>query len=293
MKRGWLFWTIVANLLVLAGVVFAYPHLMISPGRLIKGHDGMATDCFACHTAWRGTSSAKCTGCHALPDIGLRTSKGAALPPHAIKISFHQQLSEQSCMACHSDHAGPKLTQRSRKQFSHALLKPEVRQDCATCHAKPTNEMHRTLTVGCAQCHKTEAWKPATFEHAALAKDVLARCEACHKPPADKLHAQIKGNCAQCHTQTAWKPATFEHAKFFDLDKDHNASCVTCHVGNDYRRYTCYGCHAHTPSNIRSKHEEEGIRDFENCVKCHRNASSEHDGGGREGGRQREGRTRD
>ena len=32
-------------------------------------------------------------------DIGLRTSKGAALPKPAAKTSFHQELIEQDCMA--------------------------------------------------------------------------------------------------------------------------------------------------------------------------------------------------
>lgn len=58
----------------------------------------------------------------------------------------------------------------------------------------------------------------------------------------------------------------------------------------DYSRYTCYGCHEHTPDNIRREHIEEGIRDFDNCVECHRNAD-EHDIRGRgnetrEGGRE-------
>jgi hypothetical protein len=72
------------------------------------------------------------------------------------------------------------------------------------------------------------------------------------------------------------------------LDGDHNASCVTCHVRNDYSRYTCYGCHEHTPANIRRKHLEEGIRKFDNCVECHRSAD-EHDikGRGGEGGGKR------
>ena len=61
-------------------------------------------------------------------DIGLRTSKGAALPKPAVKASFHQDLIEQDCMACHSDHTGPKLTQHSRKPFSHALLRPATRE---------------------------------------------------------------------------------------------------------------------------------------------------------------------
>jgi cytochrome c peroxidase len=59
-------------------------------------------------------------------------------------------------------------------------------------------------------------------------------------------------------------------------------------VNNDYSRYTCYGCHEHTPANVRSEHEEEGIRNFDNCVKCHRNATDEpKEGGGEGGGRDR------
>lgn len=64
------------------------------------------------------------------------------------------------------------------------------------------------------------------------------------------------------------------------LDRDHNVDCVTCHVGNDYSRYTCYGCHAHTVQNILREHRDEGIRDLDNCVLCHRSA----DGEGGEGG---------
>jgi hypothetical protein len=78
-------------------------------------------------------------------------------------------------------------------------------------------------------------------------------------------------------------PATFDHDRYFRLDRDHNARCATCHVRNDYRRYTCYGCHEHTPANIRGEHIEEGIGDFADCVECHR-SGDKHDarGHGRE-----------
>ncbi|EWS58946.1 hypothetical protein Y695_04654 [Hydrogenophaga sp. T4] len=66
------------------------------------------------------------------------------------------------------------------------------------------------------------------------------------------------------------------------LDRDHNASCETCHKNPaDYRQYTCYGCHEHTLANVREEHEEEGIRNFDNCVKCHRSADEEPSGEGR------------
>jgi hypothetical protein len=86
----------------------------------------------------------------------------------------------------------------------------------------------------------------------------------------------------------AWTPATFAHEKHFLLDRDHNVPCATCHLGNVFSRYTCYGCHEHTVSNIERKHRKEGITDFKNCVTCHRSASEEPEhgrAGGREAGK--------
>lgn len=228
MKR-WLLVLIAANLLAALALAFIYPHLMVSPGRLLTGHAELATDCFACHAAFRGAASPRCVACHDPSGIGLRTSKGVPFPAQGRKAAFHQDLVEQNCMACHRDHEGPRLMQRSRKPFSHALLREPVRQ----------------------------------------------RCESCHKAPTDKLHRQISGECKQCHASERWKPATFEHDKLFLLDRDHNTACATCHTRNDYSRYTCYGCHEHRPEKVRAEHLEEGIRDFENCVECHRSAKEE------------------
>jgi Class III cytochrome C family len=227
--KRWLLAVVAVNLLGLLVLAFIYPHLMVSPGALIDGHAHLATDCFACHAPLRGASSQRCVTCHAVADIGLRTTKGVPMGQKAGKTPFHQELIEQDCMACHSDHQAPRLTPRSRKSFSHELLRPSVRD----------------------------------------------RCEACHKAPVDSLHRQVTGNCLQCHSQEKWKPATFDHDKLFLLDRDHNTTCVTCHTNGDYSRYTCYGCHEHQPDKIRRKHEKEGIRNFENCVKCHRSAQEE------------------
>jgi hypothetical protein len=282
MKSRWLWIVICANLVVLVALAFVYPHLMLAPGALEKEHAELTTNCFACHTPLRGATADRCIACHKLPDIGLRTTKGVAIVnSKPVKVSFHQELNDQNCMACHSDHAGPKLTKRSRKPFSHAMLRAATRDRCDTCHAAPNNERHKALRMSCEKCHKTEAWKPATFDHAALPQAQLNRCESCHKAPTDGLHKQITGNCAQCHTSQAWKPATFDHNNSFTLDKDHNVACVTCHVGNNYKQYTCYGCHEHTPANIQARHREEvGTGNLDNCVRCHRNASGEGEGGG-------------
>ncbi len=288
MKRRWLLIVIAANLVVLVALAFVYPHLMVSPGPLVRGHAELATDCFACHAPWRGAVSDRCVACHALADIGLRTTKGVPLPQRNLKAPFHQELIEQDCVACHSDHEGRKFTQRSRKPFSHGLLRTAVRDKCEACHAAPKNDVHRDLAVSCGQCHKPEGWKPASFDHALLAKTALAQCAGCHRAPTDKLHKQIQDNCGQCHSTAAWKPATFEHGKFFVFDKDHDTTCVTCHTGNDFTRYTCYGCHEHPPDKVRAEHQEEGIQDFENCVACHRSADKESAERGSRDGRKRD-----
>jgi hypothetical protein len=249
-KKRPVLWIVVAlNLVVLVALAFIYPHLMVSPGPLVKGHEQLATDCFACHAPWRGASAQRCTECHAVADVGLKTTKGVPIPSRTVKVSFHQELVEQDCMACHSDHQGPKLTKRSRRPFSHALLKPAVQALCSSCHAAPKDSLHRNLKLECSQCH------------------------------GDK----------------AWKPATFAHDKYFVLDRDHRTTCATCHKNNDYSRYTCYGCHEHSEAKVREEHLEEGIRDFANCVECHRDPGVEPEKGGREkgGSRERGGRRRD
>jgi hypothetical protein len=217
-------------------------------------------------------------------DIGLRTTRGVPIPQRTVKASFHQELTVQDCAACHSDHAGAKLSDRSHKPFSHTMLREATRDRCESCHARPDDRVHRDLAVTCGQCHKPEGWKPAAFEHATLAKTALERCGSCHEAPTDSLHGQMQGACGQCHRTQAWKPATFEHGTFFLLDPAHDVRCATCHPGNELRRYTCYGCHAHSPANIRGEHLEEGIRSFDDCVECHRNASGEGGEHGEHGG---------
>ena len=53
------------------------------------------------------------------------------------------------------------------------------------------------------------------------------------------------------------------------------AACITCHIENVYTDYTCFGCHEHSRSGIRAEHLEEGIRNWENCVKCHRSGDED------------------
>lgn len=224
---------LVANLAVLLALVFVYPAQMLSPGPLQPAHAALTSDCFACHTPWRGATGAQCKDCHALNDIGLRTTKGEHI---AHGTPFHQALLEDDCLACHQEHLG--RLARERVHFTHALLQPATR----------------------------------------------TRCSGCHTAPKDDLHRQVDAQCSECHNTKAWAPAQFDHTRWFLLEGEHRAPCSTCHVGGNLRTYTCYGCHEHTPANIRAEHLEEGIRNFEDCAECHRSGDEEdvrrEDGGG-------------
>ena len=249
MKRPWILAVVGLNLAALLTLVFVYPSLMVGPGPLSRGHEAVATDCFACHAPLRGAAPDRCLTCHALGAIGLRTTKGAPLRAPTPRTAFHQQLISGDCMACHVLHRGRAVGPTDRSAFSHDLLRPAARQDCRTCHAAPETTVHKGL----------------------------------------------RGGCAQCHTTRSWEGAAFDHQRFFPLDGPHSADCVTCHATNDYRRYSCYGCHEHQPDSLRARHRREGMGDIENCVRCHRGGGGEHGEGreGREGGDGGEGGERD
>ncbi len=223
----------IATLLVLGAIIylsFVRPHQMVSPGDLIPAHSALQNDCFACHAPLQGASVERCTTCHTIADIGLRTSKGVAIPISSARPAFHQSLAKTDCMACHSDHPRPRLTKTTSVRFEHTMLKAGVRSNCQSCHKPPRDELHIGQDLGCAACHQTAHWKPATFAH-------------------DRL---------------------------FVLDGHHDAACKTCHLGGNYQRYTCYGCHEHQEAQIIAEHRREGIANIENCVRCHRSA----EGGG-------------
>jgi hypothetical protein len=224
MKGRWIWLLMTADLLALVGLAFVYPVPMVGPGPVVPAHAAVASKCFACHAPFGGASPARCGSCHALGDIGVRSTTGVPLVGRAGRPAFHQELTEQACVACHTDHVGATLGKRGQRPFSHGLLRASARE----------------------------------------------RCEGCHKVPTTGQHPAANGQCQQCHTTEHWKPASFEHASYFELDRDHAVTCATCHTGNDYKRYTCYGCHEHSADKLRAEHEEEGIRDFENCVSCHK-----------------------
>ena len=254
---------------ILLLLLVLYPDIMISPGELMEGHQDQRHKCLSCHQPFGGVDNNRCISCHTLAEIG-KDSTGMI-----DKVLFHEGLAQQSCSACHTDHAGTN-TESSLSGFDHLLLDEVIINDCVRCHSQPTDTLHRQVSSTCQNCHDFKAWKPlASFDHTYLLPDRQNKCASCHTAPDDEYHQQIQDNCDKCHNTTKWVPSTFAHNDFFILDSDHNAKCNVCHKSNNYSEYTCYGCHEHTASGMIAEHSEEGITNITDCVSCHKSADED------------------
>ncbi|MBI5185518.1 MAG: hypothetical protein HZA01_07310 [Nitrospinae bacterium] len=84
------------------------------------------------------------------------------------------------------------------------------------------------------------------------------------------MHGGATGSCKDCHAvDKSWKSATVDHVKFFPLTGPHKVSCDKCHDAGNFKKYTCLNCHEHATRGIIREHQEEGIKDFGDCLRCH------------------------
>jgi hypothetical protein len=250
-------------------LMYRYPHAMLSPGELIKGHKEITHKCISCHEPFWGIPNDKCIVCHKLTDIGNRKDTNTS----ESKIPFHIYLKNEKCTSCHSDHNGVKPS-LSNNGFRHDLLSETLKSQCASCHIKPPDTLHKQLPNECGSCHNADGWKSsAHFDHNLLQGVDKSNCASCHQIPVDSFHGSFKDNCSKCHNTAKWIPSSFDHTAYFILDQNHSAQCNTCHSKNNFTNYTCYGCHEHSESNIRAEHNEEGVYNLNGCLTCHKSGN--------------------
>ncbi len=254
---------------------------------------------------------ATCTGCH----LDARTVANLQSAPQDC-YSCHYQSDEHAgafgsdCALCHTSEGWtPANFDHNLSAFKlegeHANVKCEschlnnvfkgTPTDCYSCHQKD-DEHNGQFGTQCEACHTPNDWEGVSFDHSQsnfplTGAHVTVGCEschvnntfvgtqsacvACHAEPTEHL-GQFGTDCVACHSTNAWSPATLKDHSFpLNHGEGGTVSCVTCHPAN-YTTYTCYGCHEHTESRIISKHREEGISDFQNCVECHADGR-EHD----------------
>ncbi|MEJ2620385.1 MAG: cytochrome c3 family protein [Candidatus Thiodiazotropha sp.] len=226
MKYKKLLLIVTLNLVVLVTLVITMPHLMITPGKPIQAHREFADDCFACHTPFIGSQPEKCMACHKVSEIGIKTTKGLSIGGEKKSVAFHQNLVEEECVACHSDHNGV-MAFRPISSFSHELVEVNVREQCNGCHSNPDDNLHRKIEGNCSQCHNIDAWQPATFDH----DDYFrfdhhhdAECKACH---IDNDYTNY--TCYGCHEHSR---SNIREEHFEEGIGDYE-NCVECHRSGD------------------------------------------------------------
>lgn len=268
----------------------------------LEGEHAVLT-CEQCHANAHSvadfqSASAECVTCHLKDDEhngAFGTACGVCHSPTAWEpAQFNHDLAafklegKHASVECEQCHANNVYT--------------GTPQACYACHQKD-DEHNGAFGTACETCHNPASWENAIFDHNLSAfkltgahtnvaceqchvnnvfKGTPTACISCHAEP-DKHLGQFGTDCAACHTVAAWTPATFNGQQhIFPMDHGENGTvaCAVCHPTN-YATYTCYGCHEHTEANIRGKHLEEGISNFQNCVECHADGR-EHEGG--EGG---------
>lgn len=284
-----------------------FPHESL--GYSLNGHQFKVTReafiCSDCHaddiTSFNPTV---CADCHRQMDAAFTTA--------------HETSWGSACLSCH-DGVDTYGNDFDHNKFAFPLMGRHVEiscydchtnahtiadlqaapQDCASCHLEDDAHAGR-LGTDCAACHTPSDWETATFDHSrsnfpltgahqqiacekchvnAQFAGMPTTCVACHAEPV--FHAGLFGTaCASCHTTTAWRPATFNGQHTFPLNHGESGivSCTTCHPSS-FTTYTCYGCHKHNETKVRSKHLKEGISNFQNCVACHP-TGREHEGSG-------------
>jgi len=281
-----------APLTMVSGAQF--PHEVT--GFSLTGHqahpEGIPFICGDCHNQGFSTFDLSvCSECHLATD-------------EAYMIT-HVQNFGNACLACHDgvdqygdfDHSKVSFAltgAHAQAACSGCHLNARARADlentpmaCVACHLE--DDAHEGLFgTACEVCHRSEAWKPATFDHTLSAvplvgahrevagtechnneafKGTPIECAACHAEPV--YHAGLFPDqaCSVCHTTAAWSPARYADPHTFPMDHgEEENTCADCHQPN-LTTWTCYTCHER--AEVEEEHIEEGIFNYSDCLECH------------------------
>jgi hypothetical protein len=280
-----------------------------APINNFASHAEFEGDCSQCHDAWRGISTDRCETCHTTTKQERETSVGlhgrftgaeqcqtchtdhqgheANITQLAANhfdhnrstlftLAKHQTNADNTpitCQDCHMPNSySPEFVDcttchTALEAAFMAAHETQFGNDCLACHdgvdrlAQFDHDLFFVLdgahqTTACEDCHQARTFQATPRE-----------CGQCHAEP--ELHAgQFGLDCVRCHTTTTWEHAQLTLHTFPINHGESNNSCDTCH-SQSYAEYTCYTCHEHTPTEMREKHLEEGLADFENCIECH------------------------
>jgi len=212
---------------------------LVMPGKVIKGHAVLESDCKNCHVAFKKSAQRElCLDCHDHRAVAADIAAGRG---------YHGRLKDTTCSACHTEHKGRdvNIAKLDEAAFDHTLTDFALRGG------------HAASKVKCRDCHAPNV----------KFRDAPSDCHSCHKK--DDVHKGGLGKaCVNCHDDTSWKKIRFDHSKTdYPLDGCHvNVECKACHIDNRFKPTPkdCYSCH-------RGDDNKKGHKGMfgKKCESCH------------------------
>jgi hypothetical protein len=256
-----------------------------------------AKACVRCHTEHRGSTAllTKVEGfgtAHGQFGFSLtahqQTADGKSFRCNDCHLASSFKFEASRCVSCHRDY---------QAQFLGTHIE-EWGRDCQGCHDGNDRFSHGVfahdstgftldgahLRTSCASCHR-ETKVLADFGK------TPDSCIGYHKGD-DEHRGELGDDCGACHSTTSWEGAGISHEVFpLDHGDGGRIPCKTCHEDrNNYKSYTCYNCHEHSPARVEAQHRGEvRAQNLDNCLRCHRGGRGE---GGEGGEHERRGRGR-
>lgn len=240
---AWLLWAALAAIWLVLVSLPAHAQGMesvLSPGKLIKGHEKVEGECAQCHRKFdRSAQDSLCGECH--KDVRADVQRG---------VGFHGRQRVQPCRSCHTDHKGREanIVQLDERRFDHKMTDYVL--------------TGKHAAAACKACHPVgRKWRDAPSD-----------CVSCHRK--DDVHKGALGSkCQDCHNDVDWKKSSFNHDKTrFALTFKHaDAKCTACHKDQRYvdAPRTCIGCHRKDDEQLVQGRRGHQGHFGERCESCH------------------------
>ena len=234
--------------------------------------DGSAPTCDGCHPEHNGANAAltildEASFPHDLVGYSLRTHTKTRQGKDFVCLDCHPDgyttFDVATCADCHAKLDAAFMTQHEAAFGKDCLPCHDGTGKLAVDHSKfPFKLTGKHADVACKDCH---AGDQTMADYQQTPQD----CYSCHAED-DEHKGSFGTDCGGCHTTTGWSDVTFDH-KVFPIDhgqEREQSTCKTCHPVST-GKYTCYGCHAHTPANVVNEHEGRSLAQLTDCIRCH------------------------
>jgi hypothetical protein len=194
-----------------------------------------SSDCIDCHSPTGGFAAAAAAAAKAKPRPTTGLTKRPAGSPAAPTTGPAPRSTPPG--ATPRPVAGSASVTASGP-FSHSGVAPG---SCATCHraAGSATAMpggHLPTALSCDACHRTTAWKPATYAHAGVGPGHCASCHAAAgkwATPKPAGHFLTSRSCDVCHHSTnTWLPVMYDHLSPRYRPQTGIVRCIDCHTTN-------------------------------------------------------------